>query len=99
MESVEEVCDEITLINNGKSILQGDINYIKNKYRNNSFEIECTNENLKLDGFDILDKNKNRFLVKIPEKSNSKELIKEILKSFRNSFFQRKNTFNGRYIY
>ena len=29
MESVEEVCDEITLINNGKSILQGDINYIK----------------------------------------------------------------------
>ena len=81
MESVEEVCDEITLINNGKSILQGDINYIKNKYRNNSFEIKCTNENLKLEGFDILDKNKNRYLVKIPEKSNSKELIKEILKS------------------
>ena len=81
MESVEEVCDEITLINNGKSILQGDINYIKNKYRNNSFEIKCTNENLKLEGFDIIDKNKNRYLVKIPEKSNSKELIKEILKS------------------
>ena len=81
MESVEEVCDEITLINNGKSILQGDINYIKNKYRNNSFEIKCTNENLKLEGFDILDKNKNRYLVKIPEKSNTKELIKEILKS------------------
>ena len=81
MESVEEVCDEITLINNGKSILQGDINYIKNKYRNNSFEIECTNENLNLEGFDILDKNKNRYLVKIPEKSNSKELMIEILKS------------------
>ena len=34
-----------------------------------------------LEGFDILDKNKNRYLVKIPEKSNSKELIIEILKS------------------
>ena len=40
MESVEEICDEITLINNGKSILQGEINSVKNNFKNNTFEFE-----------------------------------------------------------
>ena len=53
MESVEEICDEITLINNGNSILQGEINSIKNQFRNNTFQIEVNSNNLKLDGFEI----------------------------------------------
>jgi len=81
MESVEEICDEITLINNGITILEGDISSIKDKFRNNTFQIEVNSNNLKLDGFEIIHQNENNFTVKVPSDKNSKELITEILKT------------------
>ena len=81
MESVEEICDEITLINNGSTILQGEINSIKNQFRNNTFQIEVNSNNLKLDGFEIIHQDENNFTVKVPSDKNSKELITEILKT------------------
>ena len=81
MESVEEICDEITLIDNGISILKGEINSIKDKFRNNVFQIETNSNNLKLDGFEIIHQDENNFTVKVPSDKNSKELITEILKT------------------
>ena len=81
MESVEEICDEITLIDNGISILQGEINSIKDQFRNNIFQIELNSNNLKLDGFEIIHQDENNFTVKVPSDRNSKELITEILKT------------------
>ena len=81
MESVEEICDEITLIDNGISILQGEINIIKDQFRNNTFQIEVNSNNLKLDGFEIIHQDENNFTVKVPSDKNSKELITEILKN------------------
>ena len=81
MESVEEICDEITLIDNGISILQGEINIIKDQFRNNTFQIELNSNNLKLDGFKIIHQDENNFTVKVPSDKNSKELITEILKT------------------
>ena len=81
MESVEEICDEITLIDNGISILQGEINSIKDQFRNNIFQIELNSNNLKLDGFEIIHQGENNFTVKVPSDKNSKELITEILKT------------------
>ena len=81
MESVEEICDEITLIDNGISILKGEINSIKDKFRNNVFQIEVNSNNLKLDGFEIIHQDENNFTVKVPSDKNSKELITEILKT------------------
>lgn len=80
MESVEEICDEITLINKGKSILQGEINTIKNNFRNNTFEFECGTENLVLENFKNLQHSGNKYSVVIPDGNNSKQLIEEILK-------------------
>ena len=81
MESVEEICDEITLIDNGISILHGKINIIKDQFRNNTFQIELNSNNLKLDGFEIIHQDENNFTVKVPSERNSKELITEILKT------------------
>jgi len=39
MESVEEICDHIALINQSKKILEGSVEEIKNKYKNNVFNI------------------------------------------------------------
>lgn len=40
MESVEELCDHIALINRSKKILDGNIKDIKNKYKNQTYKIE-----------------------------------------------------------
>jgi len=90
MESVEEICDEITLINNGKSILQGEINSVKNNFKNNTFEFECNSENLVLDNFTDLKKYGNRYSVVIPDGKNSKDLINEILKQTDIHYFTEK---------
>jgi ABC-2 type transport system ATP-binding protein len=44
MESVEELCDSIALINRSKKILDGTVTSIKNKYRNNTYWVEYTGE-------------------------------------------------------
>ncbi|MEN5232093.1 ABC transporter ATP-binding protein [Sphingobacterium faecium] len=40
MESVEELCDHIALINRSQKILDGNIKDIKNKYKNQTYKIE-----------------------------------------------------------
>jgi len=40
MGSVEELCDNITLINNAQNLLEGSIDEIRNKYKSNVYEIE-----------------------------------------------------------
>lgn len=44
MESVEELCDNIGLINKSKKILDGSVESIKAAYRNNTYLIEYTGE-------------------------------------------------------
>jgi ABC-2 type transport system ATP-binding protein len=39
MSSVEELCDNITLINKSKAVLQGDVNEIRNRYKPDIYEI------------------------------------------------------------
>ena len=43
MESVEELCDDIALINNSKKILSGKLSDIKNDYKSNIFDIKFSN--------------------------------------------------------
>ena len=40
MGSVEELCDSITLINDGKSILEGSVNEIRQRYRQNMVRLD-----------------------------------------------------------
>ncbi len=46
MESVEELCDHITLINKSKKILDGNVKEIKKTFRSNTFEIKLTDNKL-----------------------------------------------------
>ena len=39
MESVEELCDEISLINRSQVVLQGNVSDIRNKYKSNIFSV------------------------------------------------------------
>src|SRR5690606_11724880 len=43
MESVEELCDSIVLINKSKKVLDGKVSEIKNTYRNHQYLIKYRN--------------------------------------------------------
>ena len=47
MESVEEMCDEIALINKSNKILDGKLNDIKREFRTNTFQVGLNTENPK----------------------------------------------------
>lgn len=48
MESVEALCDDITLINKSKAVLQGNVTEIREKYKKNIFAIAVAGQ-----GFDV----------------------------------------------
>jgi ABC-2 type transport system ATP-binding protein len=49
MESVESLCDEITLINKSQVVLQGNVSEIKNQYKDNIFIIKVAGDEFALD--------------------------------------------------
>ena len=87
MASVEELCDSITLINNGKSILQGKVSDIKRQHDTHQREIivRCddftkvmsiadTYNNIKVEHTDLPDETKLTFFSESPN-----ELLSQIL--------------------
>jgi len=48
MGSVEELCDHITLIDKGRTLIEGDINEIRDRYRSDTYEIGFQGEADKL---------------------------------------------------
>ena len=79
MESVEEICDHIALINNSKTILEGPIDKIKNEFQANTYEIVLTtNQLLACKEFEILSSKDNIYNLKINDGFNIKEIINEI---------------------
>ena len=49
MESVEELCDEIALINKSRLVITGGVNDIRKKYGNNNIELEYTGDKVVVD--------------------------------------------------
>src|ERR1700712_2132408 len=57
MESVEELCDSIALIHKSHKILDGRVKHIRNSYKNETYLVEYTGEQLIFDGsqpFEVL---------------------------------------------
>lgn len=83
MESVEELCDYIALINQAKKILDGKKNDIKNAYKDNIYLVETESELRGNDTFQVLKTESldeaNRNTVKLIQ-GNSSHLIQEVLK-------------------
>jgi ABC-2 type transport system ATP-binding protein len=79
MESVEEICDHIALINNSKTILEGTIDKIKNEFQANTYEIVLnTNQLLACKEFEICSSKDNIYNLKINDGFKIKQIIKEI---------------------
>tara|TARA_B110000263_G_C15220180_1_gene469526 strand:+ start:173 stop:1069 length:897 start_codon:yes stop_codon:yes gene_type:complete len=81
MESVEEICDYIALINNAQTILEGPIKKIKEQYTHNTYQIIISKGDL-LDNnyFKVINKKKNEYTICLKEGVSQKDAIKEIIK-------------------
>ena len=82
MESVEEICDHIALINNSKTILEGPIEKIKNDFKDDSYEIILdTNHLTASDSFNIVSNLENKFNIKINDSSEIRDILNFINKN------------------
>jgi ABC-2 type transport system ATP-binding protein len=83
MESVEELCDSIALINLSHKILDGKVKTIRNSYRNNTYFVEYTGDKLNFNDsqpFEVLSDSTDddRHIIKISLKTDS--TANEVLK-------------------
>ena len=89
MSSVEEVCDHIALIDNSETILEGEVHEIKNRFKQNVFELEVDGDISSLEAdiqgkFQLLHSEKAKLgqsmRIKILENQSSNELIQLVTK-------------------
>jgi len=91
MESVEEICDYIALINNAQTILEGPIKKIKEQYTDNTYQIIISKGEL-LDNnyFTITDQKETDYTICLKEGVGQKEALKEIIKDVEVVSFNKK---------
>ena len=80
MESVEEICDHIALINKAQTILEGPIEEIKKQFTNNSYEV-TTIDNLlsENDCFSIFNQKENNYSLLLKEGKTQQEALQSII--------------------
>src|ERR1700743_1678956 len=86
MESVEELCDSIALINLSHKILDGKVKAIRNSYRNNTYMVEYGGKQLSFEGtqpFEVLSESADddRHTIKISPKvgSTANEILQYLI--------------------
>jgi len=100
MESVEELCDDIALINSGQCILEGSVNEIKNNFKEHIFEVqfEGTIQN-EIQHFDTLVIKSGYGIFKAKNKENTHTLIKQVVEQVNvTSFNEKLPTINDVFI-
>jgi len=87
MASVEELCDNITLINKAKTLLEGSVNEIRSKWAANEFDIVLDGD-VKIDGnghYNILsqvkENNKSIIKLKTTDDISSNDILHTMMKS------------------
>ena len=82
MNSVEEFCQEVVILNKGKTVLKGNLNQIKDSYPVNKVEIDTKsdiNQLINEKGLEIKEKTERRYIVAIKNEEQANELLKEIV--------------------
>jgi len=85
MESVDELCDNLAMINNSKKILSGKINDIKSAYKSDIYQIKHLNKiNDKISNFSVIDSkivfdNIYESEIKLTKKISSSNLLRLLL--------------------
>ncbi len=88
MESVEELCDHIALINQGKCILQGSVDEVKSTYRSHTYHLQFEGELKSINDFEIISQKANNAVFKALNGKDSNHLLKKLLNQVKVISFQ-----------
>jgi ABC-2 type transport system ATP-binding protein len=81
MESVEELCDHIALINRSKKVLEGKLSDIKQRFKQHIFGVEFS-ENVEwteTPGIQLIEHSGNHVRLKTAENISSNQLLKDLI--------------------
>ncbi len=84
MEQVEEICENIVLINNGKKVLEGNVNRIKENHKEDLFRIGfkgMLKPNQKRDSFKVVSDSDEELIIKMKRGHNPNDLLRELINS------------------
>ncbi len=88
MESVEELCAHIALINQGKCILQGRVDEVKSTYRSHTYQIQFEGELKAVNDFEIISQKENSAVFKAHNGKDSNHLLQQLLPQVKVISFQ-----------
>jgi ABC-2 type transport system ATP-binding protein len=95
MESVEELCDAIALINKSHKILDGKVKNIRNSYRNETYFVEYAGEQINFDGnqpFEVVNQtagdDSHTIKIKLTEGHNSNDVLQYLIPKARVNMLQ-----------
>ena len=80
MESVEELCDHIALLNNGKCILDGEINQIKRQYRSHTYRIKFEGKINNIKELELIEVKNNSAIIKAKAHYTTNQIISILTK-------------------
>ena len=85
MESVEAICDDISLINHSRVVLQGSVSDIQQQFKENIYSALIRTQELKnSDSFDIIDKKimGNQTQVRLKTALESNALLQALISDY-----------------
>ena len=82
MASVEEFCTDITILDRGNTVVQGNLVKIKNSYKSDKIELDVENgieEIIKKMNLKVLQQKEEEYLLKIDDENKAQEILKELI--------------------
>lgn len=78
MEQVEEICNEIVLVNKGRKILEGEVKELKQRFKENKFQISFIGEinNRLLSNLNVIENKSDTVTVRFTEEHKGNSLLK-----------------------
>ena len=103
MSSIEEFCTDLTILDRGDTVLQGNLEKIKNSYTSEKLEVVSTeniDDLIEENGLEILDNKDNHYLIKMKDEKQGNELFKKLAEQniTINKFELKKPTLNEIFI-
>lgn len=81
MESVEEICDYIGLINKSQTILEGNVSDIKKQYSDNTYSISISEGDIAENNLFSIEKKKDKmYIIRLNDKVTQSEALNSITK-------------------
>lgn len=88
MESVEELCDHIALINQGKCILQGSVEDVKAQYKSHAFEVSFEGTLGGVQNFELTQQSEKTATFKAINGADSNSLLQQLIAQVKVISFQ-----------